>query len=237
MTLGRFQQEVRANGIRLAGSHDSYLVNLASPDSKLLERSVDAFRRELDRCTALGLDFVVTHPGNATDGDRVSGLERNADALIQVLAEAPKPPKVLLELTAGAGHALGCSFRELAAIIRRIPAESRDRIGVCVDTCHAFAAGYDLVNDYRGVWDEFEDVLGLDRLGLFHLNDSKGALGSRKDRHENIAQGTLGSEPFRRIMTDPRFLHIPKIIETPKGKDPVAVDLANLRLLRSFRQG
>ena len=116
-----------------------------------------------------------------------------------------------------------------------MPAGVRDRVGVCVDTCHAYSAGYDLVGDYEAVWSEFDDVLGLERLLLFHLNDSKHPLGTHKDRHEHIGRGSLGEEPFRRIVTDERFLDVPKLLETPKEDDPVANDLRNLGLLRSFR--
>lgn len=231
-----FRSERMRHGIRVAGAHDSYLINLASPDPTLWERSYRCFEGELLRGRALGLDFVVTHPGNATDGDRVGGLGRNADALTRALEATSGGPRVLLELTAGSGHALGCSFEELGELFRRVPGQVRRRLGVCFDTCHGFAAGYDLVGDYDGVWSAFDDVLGLGRLALFHLNDSKTPLGSRSDRHENIGMGALGDGPFRRLVNDERFREIPKIIETPKGKDPVEADLRNLRRLRSLRE-
>lgn len=236
-TASAFAAARREHGIRTTVSHDSYLINLASPDEELRERSLTCFRGELQRAAALGLDFVVTHPGNATDGDTESGLKRNADAVARALEAVESGPTVLLELTAGSGTSVGATFENLQAIIEGVPEGARGRLGVCVDTCHAYAAGYDLVGDYEGVWARFDDVLGFDRLRLFHLNDSKNPFGSHKDRHEHIGCGSLGEEPFRRIMTDERFRRVPKLLETPKGADPVESDLRNLRLLRSFRNG
>ncbi|MBI4538783.1 MAG: deoxyribonuclease IV [Gemmatimonadetes bacterium] len=230
-----FRAERRSHGIRIAIAHDSYLINLASPDPALYRRSLEAFIRELERCALLELKYLVTHPGHATDGDRESGLARNADALARALSRVPAPTVVLLETTAGTGHALGASFEELAYMIRRVPHPLRRRLGVCLDTCHVYAAGYDLVRDYDGVLREFDALIGLGRLRLFHLNDSRHPLASRKDRHEQIGQGSLGELPFRRIMTDPRFGRVPKIIETPKEGAGVLHDTRNLRLLRSFR--
>ena len=233
-----FRRAREAEAIRVAGAHDSYLINLSSPDRALWNRSLASFEAELRRCTALGLDFLVTHPGNATDGREEAGIRHNAEGIALALeAVGESPTRVLLELTAGSGTSVGGSFEKLAAILEEIPQTLRHRVGVCVDTCHAYAAGYDLVGDYDGVWDAFADVLGWSRLGLIHMNDSKHPLGSRKDRHENIAEGTLGPAPFRRIMLDPRLRGVPKILETPKGDDPVAADRANLELLRSFRGG
>jgi deoxyribonuclease-4 len=232
----RFFEAESVNEINVAGSHDSYLINLASPDPALWERSFGSFREELRRCGALSLDFLVSHPGNATDGDEASGISRNADGLTRALEEVEGDTRVLLELTAGSGTSVGGSFQTLAAILEAIPEELHARLGICFDTCHAYAAGYDLVEDYDGVWAAFEDVLGLHRLGLIHMNDSKHPLGSRRDRHEHLGEGTLGSEPFRRIMLDDRFLEVPKILETPKEADPVGNDMRNLGLLRGFRR-
>lgn len=233
--IAAFAAEREAAGIVVTGAHDSYLINLSTPDPALLERSFTSFRAELARCAALGLDFVVTHPGNATDGDLESGLARNAEALTRALEEVVGATRILLEITAGSGTSVGGSFEGLATILEAIPAAHRPRVGVCFDTCHAWAAGYDLVGDWDGVWDRFEDVIGLDRLGLFHLNDSKHPMGSRKDRHEHIARGTLGEVPFRRVMTDDRFATVPKLLETPKGDDMVTFDRENLARLRRFR--
>ena len=200
-----------------------------------MERSLACFTGEIRRAAALGLDFVVTHPGNATDGDVTSGIARNAEAVERALAEVKEGPAVLLELTAGSGTSVGGTFENLAAIVGRLSPGPLSRVGFCFDTCHAYSAGYDLVQDYSGVFQAFDDVLGLDRLRLFHMNDSKGELGSKRDRHEHIGRGTLGAAPFRRLMEDERFEGVPKILETPKDDDPVAADLSNLHLLRSFR--
>jgi deoxyribonuclease IV len=233
----RFVQERSDRQVRVAGSHDSYLINLASPRPDLWERSLASFRAELERCVRLSLDFVVTHPGNATDGDLESGVARNADGMARVLEEVAGKTRVLLEITAGSGTSIGGSLQGLAAILERIPPPQRKRVGICFDTCHAYSAGYDLVKDYEGVWQEFDDRIGLNRLELFHLNDSQHPFASRKDRHEHIGRGSLGDEPFRRLMTDPRFGRIPKILETPKGVDMVTLDRENLARLRAYRAG
>jgi deoxyribonuclease-4 len=230
-----FQGARAEHGITVAGAHDSYLINLSSPDRALWGRSLACFEGELHRCAALGLDFLVTHPGNATDGDFDLGIRRNAEAVGLALEAVEGSTRVLLELTAGSGTSVGGSFENLSAILEHIPQSVRHRVGVCVDTCHAYAAGYDLVTDYEGVWASFDRVLDRGRLGLLHLNDSKHPLGSHKDRHETLGEGTLGAEPFRRIMLDERLTSVPKILETPKGDDPVTADLANLGFLRGFR--
>ncbi len=230
-----FSREREVHGIRVAGSHDSYLINLASPNPELWDKSFQSFRNELLRCSVLGLDFLVTHPGNATDGDLESGIARNAEGVTRALEAVTGPTRVLLELTAGGGTTVGGSFEHLAAILDRVPELLHPRLGICFDTCHAYSAGYDLVGEYEGVWSAFSDVLGLERLGLFHMNDSKNPFASRKDRHEHLGQGSLGPEPFRRIVQDERFLTIPKILETPKEDDPIENDLRNLGFLRRFR--
>lgn len=234
-TAAAFQREREDHGIVVAGAHDSYLINLSSPDRRLWRMSQRSFQAELERCIKLGLDFLVTHPGNATDKDFEAGLERNARGVTESLEAVEGPTRVLLELTAGSGTSVGATFENLRTIIEAIPDEQRHRVGVCFDTCHAFSAGYDLVNDYDGVWDAFERVLGMDRLGLIHLNDSKHPYMSKKDRHETLGEGTLGAEPFRRIVLDERLRAVPKILETPKGDDGIAADRANLELLRGFR--
>ena len=230
-----FRKARTAAGIRCAVAHDSYLINLASPDPVLRRRSMDSFQAELSRGRELGLDSLVTHPGNATDGDIASGIARNAAALAEALEGCPDGPRLLLELTAGAGTSVGGRFQHLAAIRESVGAPLNERVGVCVDTCHAFAGGYDLVGDYAGVWEAFGDALGLETLELFHLNDSKHPFGSHRDQHEMIAEGTLGQAPFRRIMRDARFRTVPKLLETPKGDDVVSNDRRNLALLRSYR--
>jgi deoxyribonuclease-4 len=226
-----FREAMQTAGVRFTTSHDSYLINLASPDPALRARSLDSFVKELQRSEALGLDAVVSHPGNFID-DRASGLARNAGAIAEALAQAPGNVRLLLETTAGSGTALGATFEELAAIRKRVPARLRRRIGFCADTCHLYAAGYDLVNDFDGVWNRFDTIIGLELLGCLHLNDSKGKLGSRLDRHELIGKGALGTATFRNVMTDPRLRDVPKILETPKGDDMVTNDRKAIALLR-----
>jgi deoxyribonuclease-4 len=213
-------------------SHDSYLINLASPEPALRARSIACFKGELERCRRLGIPYVVTHPGNYMDR-RESGMERNARAYEECLAAVPGPT-VLIETTAGAGTALGSTFEELAALRRAVPQRYRRRIGFCADTCHLFAAGYDLVDDWDGVWRAWERTVGLGHLRCLHLNDSKMPFASRRDRHAWIGEGEMGPEPFRRAMRDPRFREVIKIIETPKGDDPVKQDRRMLRRLRAY---
>jgi deoxyribonuclease-4 len=234
-TARAFNEERERHDIAVAGAHDSYLINLASPDARLWRMSQRSFVAELRRCALLGLDFLVTHPGNATDEDIEAGLERNARGVSESLEAVDGPTRVLLELTAGSGTTVGATFENLRTIIDGIPEAQRHRVGVCIDTCHAFSAGYDLVEEYDGVWAAFERTLGMERLGLIHLNDSKHPFGSRKDRHEGIGDGTLGTGPFRRIMLDERLAGVPKILETPKGEDASAADIRNLDCLRSLR--
>lgn len=232
-----FREERSRHGITVAGAHDSYLINLSTPDGRLWRMSQRSFQAELQRCSMLELDFLVTHPGNATDGDVEAGIERNARGVTESLEAVAGPTRVLLELTAGGGTTVGATFENLRAILDLIPETVRHRVGVCFDTCHAFSAGYDLVDDYDGVWEAFDRVIGLDRLGLLHLNDSKHPFASRKDRHEGIGEGTLGVEPFRRIVRDVRLRQVPKVLETPKGDDGAAADIASLTLLRGLRAG
>ncbi len=236
-TAAAFKAARVEHGIAVAGAHDSYLINLSTPDRRLWRMSQRSFQGELERCARLGLEFLVTHPGNATDGDIEEGLTRNARGVTESLEAVEGPTCVLLELTAGAGTTVGASFENLRAILDRIPESQRDRVGVCLDTCHAYSAGYDLVGDYDGVWEAFDEILGLELLGLIHMNDSKHPFDSRKDRHEEIGAGSLGEGPFRRLMRDARLRHVPKILETPKGGDGADADIRNLARLRSYREG
>jgi len=215
--------------------HDSYLINLASPDPFLQLRSMISFIAELKRCEALGVEFLVSHPGNFMD-DRASGIDRNVDGIVAGLECVPGRTILLLETTAGSGTSLGASFEEMAALLQRVPRHLQKRVAVCADTAHLFASGYDLAGGFDGVWARFEDVIGLDRLRMLHLNDSKVPLGSRRDRHELIGEGAIGAGAFRRIMTDPRFASIPKVIETPKLDDAESTDRRMLALLRSFAE-
>jgi deoxyribonuclease-4 len=214
-------------------SHDSYLINLASPDPVLRTRSRASFVAELRRCTALGIPYLVSHPGNYMD-DRDAGLERNAAAITEALRTVPGEVTLCLETTAGTGTALGRSFEELAALRELAGDDVRHRVAFCADTCHLYSAGYDLVRRFDEVWAAWDRVLGAERLKVLHLNDSKTPFASHRDRHELIAEGSLGAEPFRRLMREPRFAGVVKIIETPKGDDHVKSDRRMLRRLRAY---
>ena len=231
-TVKAFRDNWIASGLRMAFSHDSYLINLATPDPVLSERSVRAFVAELKRCRALGIGFLVSHPGNYIEGRR-EGLRRNARRYSKCLREVPDVA-VLLENTAGSGTSLGSRFEELARLREEIDPAVRARVGFCLDTCHLYSAGYDLARRFDAVWDEWDRIIGPKHLQCFHLNDSKTPFGSRRDRHELIGEGTLGPEPFRRIMREARFKEIPKILETPKGADLVTNDRRMLRRLRAY---
>ena len=230
-----FKAERAKSGIRGVVSHDSYLINLASPDDVIRKRSIESFIGELTRCTKLGVEYIVSHPGNhLSEAD--AGISRNATSYGECLEQVPGSVMVLLEGTAGTGTALGSTFEELAEIRGRIPASLRGRVGYCLDTCHLYSAGYDLVKDYHRVFEEFDKVCGLERLRCLHLNDSKNPFDSHKDRHELIAEGTLGAEPFRQVMRDPRFVGVIKVLETPKGdEDMTTNDLRMLKRLRGYR--
>ena len=234
-TIREFRHSLESTEIRSVISHDSYLINLASPDRVLTERSTRAFIAELRRCKALEIGSVVSHPGNYIDHPE-AGLERNARSYTRALRSVPDV-RILIEGTAGTGTSLGRSFEELATLRELIADDVRHRVGFCLDTCHLYSAGYDLVRDFSGVWDRCERILGLARVGCLHLNDSKTPFGSRRDRHQLIGEGSLGPEPFRRIMRDPRFGAIPKILETPKGEDLVSNDRRMLRRLRKWELG
>jgi deoxyribonuclease IV len=228
-----FRRECERCELATIVAHDSYLINLASPDPTLSARSEASFVAELRRCDAYGIPYLVSHPGNYID-DREAGLVRNAAAYTRTLRAVPGSVTLLLETTAGCGTALGSTFEELATLQAMIGDDVRHRVAFCADTCHLYSAGYDLVGDYDRVWRRWDKVLGLKRLVCLHLNDSKTKFASRRDRHELIAEGSLGPKPFRRIMTDPRLAHTIKIVETPKGDDGVTADRKMLRRLRRY---
>jgi len=229
----RFKAEMARNHIEVAVAHDSYLINLASPDDKLRAKSLKCFKGEMERCRAYGIPYVVSHPGNFMD-DHDAGLARNAEAYAAAIAAVDGDVGVLIEGTAGAGTALGRSFEELRDLRNGMPEAVRHRVGYCLDTAHLHAAGYDVVGNVSGVFDQFDQIVGLSLLKCLHLNDSKAAPGSRLDRHEWIGEGTIGAEPFRRILQDARLAKVIKIIETPKGDDPVLHDRRMLERLRSY---
>lgn len=233
--LDAFRSAYEKSGLADVVAHDSYLINLASPDPVLSARSVSAFTVELERCNALGIPAVVSHPGNYID-DREAGLGRNAEALTRCLRAVPGPVMVFLETTAGCGTALGRSFEELAALRDGAGEDVRERIAFCADTCHLYSAGYDLRHEWDAVWEEWDRIIGLDLLRCVHVNDSKTQFDSHRDRHELVGEGSLGPEPFRRLMRDSRFEHTTRLLETPKGDDPVTNDRKMLRRLRAYRR-
>lgn len=233
--IERFRNEVARHQLEAVVAHDSYLINLASPDEGLRARSIESFCQELERSRALGLRAVVSHPGNYID-DRQAGLERNARAYAECLRAVPGELEVWIEGTAGSGTALGARFEELRELRNALPDEIRTRVGFCLDTAHLHAVGYDLAR-VESVWEEFDRVIGFDLLKCLHLNDSRAAAGSRVDRHEWIAEGRIGPEPFRRIMRDAGLAGVVKIIETPKREDPLRHDRRMLRRLRAYARG
>lgn len=228
----RFHAEKARTGLTKLVVHDSYLINLASPKPDILEKSLLAFRDELERCDTLGIESLVTHPGAHTGSGIEAGITRFATSLNQIFTEIPRNKAVtLLETTAGQGTVLGRSFEEIAAIIDQIT--EKDRVGVCLDTCHIFAAGYDFrtAEGYASVMEEFDQVIGLDRLRVLHLNDSKMPFSSNRDRHTHIGDGEIGLEGFRHFVNDTRLTGIPAILETEKD-DAGENDRRNLATLQ-----
>lgn len=230
-----FRARLRQGGHIPVASHDSYLINLASPDSETAGKSIAAFIEELRRCAALGIEFLIMHPGSHLGEGIEAGLKRFTANLDQAMAEAGAGAlvMVLLETTAGQGANLGSTFEELAAIITA--SAHPEQLGVCYDTCHTFAAGYDIRTPqaYAETMARFDRVLGLERLRFFHLNDAAKGLGSRIDRHAHIGQGEITVAGFRNLVNDPRFAGHPMVLETPKSAD-LHEDRENLELLRSM---
>ncbi|MCX6897388.1 MAG: deoxyribonuclease IV [Verrucomicrobia bacterium] len=230
-------KKLRADtGIAPVFAHDSYLINLGATNPATLRMSIDGMIDELQRADALGLPFVVSHPGAHMGAGEDAGLRRIADSLKEVFRQTRGlPVKVALEITAGQGTNLGYRFEHLADIISRVGPE---RLAVCVDTCHLLAAGYDIrtPKTFAAVAKEFGRVIGWKLLAAVHLNDSKTPLGSRVDRHEHIGKGYVGKEAFRLVLNHPHFSKVPGVLETPKGdfESESPLDKANLRLLRSF---
>jgi len=232
----QFRRAQSATGIRVAFAHATYLINLASPAKAQWERSTDAFHDELERAEALGLPFVVIHPGSHRGSGLAAGIGRIVAALDE-LSERTRgyQVKVCLENTAGAGSTVGKSFEELRAILDR--ARSPERLGVCLDTCHLFAAGYDIRRraGYAATMAALERNIRVGKILAFHLNDAKEGLGSGLDRHEHIGRGKMGLEAFRCLLNDPRFAHLPMALETPKEDDSDVKNLATLRRLKRRR--
>ncbi|MGI6368538.1 MAG: deoxyribonuclease IV [Anaerolineae bacterium] len=224
-----------ATGIEPVIAHSAYLINLASPDEALLTRSLDLAADELERVSRLAIDGYVLHPGAHTGAGELPGLERIARALTMLLADPRSgSSRILLETTSGAGTHLGYRLEHLAWLLAHVDAGA-ERLGVCIDTAHLFGAGYSLTSaaDYGSFWAEFEALITLPRLGAIHLNDSKKALGSRGDRHEQLGEGLIGVEAFYRLVNDARLQQVPMILETPKSDD-LHEDVRNLALLREL---
>ena len=229
----RFKENRQTSRIIVFG-HTSYLINLASPDEDLRQKSIESFLIEIERCALLGLPCLVTHPGAHLGTGEDIGLARLIRALDEICAQTENSAvMVLLEVTAGQGSVLGYRFEHLAEIIKG--SSFPDRLGICFDTCHAFAAGYDLrtPDAYAQTFARLDALVGLGRLKAIHLSDSRGGLGSHLDRHEHIGLGQLGLAAFRLLLNDPRLQHLPMVLETPKGKE-LKEDLENLATLKSL---
>ncbi|HEY7034442.1 MAG TPA: deoxyribonuclease IV [Thermomicrobiales bacterium] len=232
--IDRFAEQRERTGIRHLVAHDSYLINVGSPDEATWEKSRLALREELDRCDQLDVPYLVSHPGGHLGSGVDAAVPRVAAAINRIHDERPDGrAMLLLETTAGQGTTLGRSFEELAAIIDLV--ENRARVGVCFDTCHVFAAGYDIREraGYEETMRRFDEIIGFANVHVFHLNDSLKALGSHVDRHAHIGEGFLGKAPFEFLLGDPRFEGVPGVLETPHGDDgaELKADIATLREL------
>ncbi len=234
--IDQFKATQADTGIKPVVGHDTYLINLASPDKETHRKSIESFTMELLRSEAIGLPYLVMHPGAHMDKGEKWGLKRIAASLNTVFrATKGKKVQVLLETTAGQGSNLGYMFEHLAEIMDMV--DEPERVAVCYDTCHAFAAGYDIRTEktYKATMREFDRIVGLKKIKVFHLNDAKNDLGSRVDRHEHVGQGRLGLDAFRFVLTDRRFKYTPKILETPKGETKGrSWDEMNLTTLRAL---
>ncbi|AGA29485.1 deoxyribonuclease IV [Singulisphaera acidiphila] len=235
--VAAFRSALKTTGVGTPVAHNSYLINLGSPDDTLWNKSIDAMVVELERCEALGILDLVAHPGAHVGSGEEEGLKRIAAGIDEIHRRVPGlAVRIDLETTAGQGTCLGHRFEHLGTILGLV--KDPGRLGVCVDTCHIFAAGYSLAtaDEYDGTMHDFDRTVGVDRVRVWHLNDSRRERGSRVDRHAGIGQGHLGLEPFRFVVTDPRFRDIPMILETPKGTDEQGeeFDAVNLRLLRQL---
>jgi deoxyribonuclease-4 len=232
--ISKFRINLKNSNIKFVVSHDSYLINLCAKDKSILRKSREAFLDELTRCEQLGIPYLNFHPGSHLGVGEKEGIKLIVESL-NIIHNKTKNFKVrsMLEATAGAGTAIGYRFEQLRGIIDLV--DNKKRMNVCIDTAHIFAAGYDIKNpkNYKKVIKEFDEVIGLERLKCFHMNDSKKELGSRRDRHEHIGKGFIGKDGFSNIMNDKRLKNIPKILETPKGKQ-MKEDIRNIKTLLSL---
>ncbi|MFM8593527.1 MAG: deoxyribonuclease IV [Chloroflexota bacterium] len=227
-----FRERYAESGLHGLVAHDSYLINVGSPDPELWEKSRAALKDELERCDLLGVPYLVSHPGAHMGEGTEAGVARIAEAINRIHLELPDgEAEILLETTAGAGTVIGRTFEELAMIIDQV--EDKDRIGVCFDTCHVFAAGYEIRNeaDYKKTMKAFDETVGLEKLKAFHLNDSQNGLGTRKDRHAAIGEGEIGLEAFGFLVNDNRLAKVPGLRATPKDRDDDGNDMRNIATL------
>jgi deoxyribonuclease-4 len=218
-------------------AHTSYLINIASPKEDIYKKSVESLIEEIERCDLLGIDDLVMHPGSYLDTTEEIGIKKIIDTLNNIFEKTHKlKARVALETTAGQGTNLGYKFEQLAEMIDGI--ENKERISVCMDTCHIFAAGYDIRDkkNYEKTIKQFDDTIGLSYLKAMHLNDSKMEFGKKRDRHEHLGEGYIGADAFKFIMQDRRLNNIPKLLETPKERDGIKMDKVNLDLLRKFHK-
>jgi deoxyribonuclease-4 len=234
--IQQFRDVLASSTLRFPMAHDSYLINLASPDQQLFERSIDAFVIEMQRAETLGLAYLVTHPGAHMGSGEEAGIERVIAGLDEAHRRCPGfRLQVLLETTAGQGSCLGWRFEHLAQMLKGV--RQSERLGVCMDTCHVFAAGYELTpsSRFKATMKEFDRLIGLDRLRACHLNDSVKGLGSRVDRHAHLGEGQIGIEGFRLLVNERPLRDLPMVIETPKEETPEGhTDARNLRTLREL---
>jgi deoxyribonuclease-4 len=232
----QFRSRLRESGlVPFTLAHAGYLINVASPDGALWKKSVADLEMELKRCLQLGIPYLVFHPGSHVGSGEETGLDKVVKAMDRILPASSGDQSVILliETTAGQGTNLGHSFEQIAYILDR--ARSSESLGVCFDTCHALAAGYEIrkARDYKKVFELFDRLIGIEKLKAFHLNDSKNPLSSRKDRHQHIGQGDVGLGAFKLLLNDKRFTDLPMVLETPKGDD-LAEDRQNLAILRGL---
>ncbi|MFH1995330.1 MAG: deoxyribonuclease IV [Nitrospinota bacterium] len=230
----KFRAAAAETGVIPSASHSAYLINLASANPVTLDKSITAFIDEIDRADFLGIPNLIFHPGSHGGAGEEVGIKKIVDSLNVITAERPKAKvKIVLETTAGQGNAIGYKFEHLAEIMAKC--KSPDRFGVCLDTCHIFAAGYNITDKegYKATFDSFKKVIGFELLRAIHMNDSKKECGSNVDRHEHIGKGKIGVEGFRLLVNDHRLQDIPMILETPKGPD-MKEDKINLALLRKL---
>lgn len=232
--IAAFKAALYSSTIKSVVVHSSYLLNIASADTTLRNKSIVTLQEELLRCDQLAIPYLIMHPGAAVHSTKEEAIKRISEALDIVLEKVHGTTMILLENMAGQGTVVGSTFEELESL--RMSISHKKRIGFCFDTCHAFSSGYDLATaeGYEHMWQLYSDILGLENLKAMHINDSKTACSSKVDRHEDIGKGQLGLEAFRRLLNDERFFHIPKILETPKGDNDLKDDERNLLVLKGL---